>query len=80
VIQITVANETQKEQLHEVKQAFVDELRLKLENHQITLQIDLSQTSTQVKAYKPADIFKAMSEKNPALLELKKRFDLEIDY
>lgn len=80
VINITVSNETQKEQLHEVKQAFVDELRLKLENHQLTLQIDLSQTSTQVKAYKPADIFKAMSEKNPALLELKKRFDLEIDY
>jgi hypothetical protein len=26
------------------------------------------------------DIFKAMSERNPALLELKKRFDLEIDY
>ena len=34
----------------------------------------------EVKAYKPADKFKLMAEKNPALLEFKKRFDLDIEY
>ncbi len=79
-ITLTIHNETQKEQLLNIKQNFIDELRKKLENNSITLEVQLSKNDTQIKAYKPADIFKAMSEKNPALLELKKRFDLEIDY
>lgn len=75
-----VQNETQREQLQLIKQNFVDDLRNGLQNYSITLEIQLTRTETQAKAYKPADIFKAMSEKNPALLELKKKFDLEIDY
>ncbi len=51
-----------------------------LQNNSITLNVEISIQAIQSKAYKPADIFKAMVEKNPALLELKKRFDLEIDY
>ncbi len=79
-ITLTIHNETQKEQLLNIKQNFIDELRKKLENNSITLDVQLSKNDAQIKAYKPADIFKAMSEKNTALLELKKRFDLEIDY
>jgi len=77
---LTINNETQKEQFLLIKQNFVDELRANLQNTRVTLEIEISKSETQVKAYKPIDIFKAMSEKNPALLELKKRFDLEIDY
>lgn len=79
-VTLTLNNETQKEQLLMIKQEFVDELRRLLQNSSVGLNIELSQATAQVKAYKPHDIFKAMSEKNPALLELKKRFDLEIDY
>ena len=75
-----INNETQKEQLQMIRQEFVDELRKQLQNSAITLEIQITQAAKQTKAYKPVDIFKAMAEKNPALMELKKRFDLEIDY
>lgn len=80
IITLTINNETQKEQLSNVKQGFVDDIRKQLQNNLIGLEIEISQVETQSKAFKPMDIFKAMTEKNPALLELKKRFDLEIDY
>ncbi|MGZ4089973.1 MAG: hypothetical protein ACXVNO_04580, partial [Bacteroidia bacterium] len=80
VITLTINNETQRELLNNMKQDFLDELRKILQNNSITLQLEISKQESQAKAYKPADIFKSMVEKNPALLELKKRFDLEIDY
>jgi len=80
VIELTISNETQKEQLLMIKQEFIDAIRKLLQNNSIGLEIQTSTTETQTKAYKPIDIFKAMAEKNPVLMELKKRFDLEIDY
>ncbi len=77
---LAVNNETQKEQLLEIKQNFVDDMRKSLQNNSILLDIQISKNEIQSKVYKPLDVFLAMSEKNPALLELKKRFDLEIDY
>ena len=63
-----------------MKQDLVDELRKKLQNNLIALDIAITKTETQTKVFKPSDVFKNMIEKNPALLEMKKRFDLEIDY
>ncbi len=80
IITLTINNETQREQLQNSKQLFLDELRKQLQNNLVGLQIELEQNNVQIKAYKPADVFKAMAQKNPSLLELKKRFDLEIDY
>lgn len=80
ILSLTINNETQKELLHTMKQDFLDELRKILHNNLITLEVKISLQANQAKAYKPADIFKVMVEKNAALLELKKRFDLEIDY
>jgi DNA polymerase-3 subunit gamma/tau len=77
---LTIHNETQKEQLLMIRQDFIDELRKQLQNSSLTLEVRISQVAVQGKAYKPVDVFKAMVEKNPALAELKKRFDLEIDY
>jgi DNA polymerase III subunit gamma/tau len=79
-ITLTIGNETQKEQVLIIKQEFVDAIRKQLQNNSIGVNIQISEMEVQTKAYKPIDIFKAMSEKNPALLELKKRFDLEIEY
>ncbi len=79
-VTLMINNETQREQFLNLKQNFVDVLRAELQNSMITADVMISEHQAQVKAYKPIDIFKAMSEKNPALLELKKRFDLEIDY
>jgi DNA polymerase-3 subunit gamma/tau len=79
-IRMILQNETQKEQLMGIRQDFVDEMRRQLQNSSLLLEIALSEAEAQPRAYRPADVFKAMSEKNPSLLELKKRFDLEIDY
>lgn len=79
-ITLIINNETQKEQLLLMKQNVVDDIRRLLQNTSILLDIQLSTLQVQTKAYKPVDVFKAMSEKNPALLELKKRFDLDIEY
>lgn len=77
---LTISNETQREQLFAIKQEFMDAIRRHIQNNTVGLEIQTSVAESGTKAFKPIDIFKAMSEKNPALLELKKRFDLEIEY
>lgn len=77
---IELNNEAQKELLIGIKQDMLDELRQLLSNRQAQLEIKVSEIQGEVKAYKPSDKFKLMAEKNPALLELKKRFDLDIEY
>lgn len=79
-ILIELNNEVQKEMLTGIKQDMLDELRTILSNKQTQLEIKVSEIMGEVKAYKPSDKFKLMAEKNPALLELKKRFDLDIEY
>lgn len=79
-ILIELNNEAQREMLTNIKQDMLDEFRLLLKNKQTQLEIKVSEIQGEIKAYKPSDKFKQMAEKNPALLELKKRFDLDIEY
>ena len=79
-ISIEINNEVQKELLSNIKQEILDALRTLLSNKQTLLNIAVSETIGEVKAYKPDDKFKMMAEKNPALLELKKRFDLNPEH
>ena len=80
VITIVLNNEVQKEMLVNIKQDMLDAFRLSLKNKSIQLELVVSEIEGEVKAYKPSDKFKQMADKNPLLLELKKRLDLEIDY
>jgi DNA polymerase-3 subunit gamma/tau len=80
VITLLIHNESQREQLQNIKQHFLDEIRQTLQNNLVQLEIELLEHSAPSKAYKPMDIFREMAEKNPAILELKKLFDLEVDY
>jgi uncharacterized protein YbcI len=79
-VSLLLNNETQKEQVHMIRQEFVDYLRSKTGNPTLQLDTTVEEIQKEIKAYKPSDVFKAMSNKNPSLLELKKRFDLEIEY
>ena len=79
-ILIELNNEVQKEMLIVIKQDMLDTLRTILNNKNTQLDITVSENVGEVKAYKPADKFRLMAEKNPALLEFKKRFDLDIEY
>lgn len=77
----TLLNHSQLEKFNEVKQEMLDFIRKDLKNNLVTLKFQIkSDDDVVVKVYKPIEKFKAMSDANPALLELKKRFDLEIDY
>lgn len=77
---IMLSNEVQRTMLTDIKQDMLDELRRLLTNKQTQLEINVSELQGEVKAYKPQDKFKVLAEKNPALNELKKRFDLDIEY
>jgi DNA polymerase III subunit gamma/tau len=79
-ITLTIQNEAQKEQFLAFRQEFVDDIRAALNSHSLAVGIRMAEVATEAKAYKPQDVFREMAQKNPALLELKKRFDLEIDY
>ena len=79
-ITIEINNEVQKELLSNIKQDLLDALRSLLSNRQTLLNIVVSEIAGEVKAYKPDDKFKMMAEKNPALLELKRRFDLNPEH
>jgi DNA polymerase-3 subunit gamma/tau len=79
-ILIELNNEAQKSMLVIIKQDMLDDLRKLLNNKQAQLEIKVSEIVGEIKAYKPADKFKLMAEKNPSLLEFKKRFDLDIEY
>lgn len=79
-VMIMLNNEVQRTMLTDIKQDMLDELRRLLTNRQTQLEIRVSEIVGEVKAYKPQDKFRVMAEKNPSLLELKKRFDLDIEY
>lgn len=81
-IVVTLINHSQLEKFQEIKQDMLDFIRREIKSNAVTLSFKISESDNAVaaKAYKPVEKFKVMSEKNPALLELKKRFDLEIDY
>lgn len=79
-IKLITNNESQKEQLILIKNSIVDFIRQDIQNNSVTILIETSLNETNIKAYKPNEVFKEMTEKNPSLIELKKRFDLEVDY
>ena len=81
VIILNIYNEAQKEILTAVKQDFLDFVRKELSNNTIRLEIKIeAEPTSNAKVYKPSDKFKLLAEKNPSLLELKKRLDLDLDY
>lgn len=81
LVTLNIHNEAQKEILTAVKQDFLDYVRRELSNNTVSLDIKIDAVPAEnTKVYKPSDKFKLLAEKNPSLLELKKRLDLELDY
>ena len=67
--------------LNEIKQDLLSFIRKKLSNYsvQVVVEVMLGDDTGQI-PYTPSEKFKKLAEKNPLLHELKKRFDLEIEY
>ena len=78
---ITLDNKVQEEVLNDEKTKLLGYLKTQLENDSISLTVDITPLKEEeMKAYTAEDKFKKMVKKNPDLLNLKDKFDLEIDF
>lgn len=76
-----VENKVQKLEIEDIKGDILEHLRTKLENGRISLEINIvKKESGNGKPYTAQEKFKYMSEKNPAVKELRDRLNLDIDY
>jgi len=76
-ITILLNNEAQLHTYTEIKQEFLDYIRTELKNNLIQVEVDEHKDSTVKKALTPSEKFNLMAAKNPLLLELRKRLDLD---
>jgi DNA polymerase-3 subunit gamma/tau len=82
-IKVALVNQSQFDKFQELKQDMLDFIRNDIQNNIVTLAFHIIQSQDDDNTHKilsPVERFKLFSEKNPSMLELKKRFDLEIDY
>jgi DNA polymerase-3 subunit gamma/tau len=78
---LTLDNKVQEEVLIEEKTNLIYFLKDKLNNDILSLKIDVKQLEQkELTAYTDEDKFKKMAEKKPILIELKNKFNLELDY
>jgi DNA polymerase-3 subunit gamma/tau len=72
-----VKNAVQEKDIDTLKNEIVNFLRQRLNNPFIRLQVIVNPDIQDARPYLPADIFKHMAEKNPAIVTLKEKFGLE---
>ena len=78
---ITLDNKVQEEVINDEKTKLLGYLKSQLENDNISLTVEVTPLKEEeMKAYTAEDKFKKMVKKNPDLLNLKDKFDLEIDF
>ena len=78
---ITLDNKVQEEVINDEKTKLLGYLKSQLENDNISLTVEVTAfKEEEMKAYTAEDKFKKMVKKNPDLLNLKDKFDLEIDF
>jgi DNA polymerase-3 subunit gamma/tau len=80
LITIRVHNLAQIESFKEHKQLFLDFLRKKLSNQKISIEFTEKEFKEEKKIYSPKEKFHHLAAKNQMLLELCKRFNLELDF
>ena len=80
VIQITLDNSLQVDYLTEVKPELLAHLRDQLQNSRIQLEHIVTQQEVKKMIYSSQDKYNFMADKNPALHELRKTLNLEVDY
>jgi DNA polymerase-3 subunit gamma/tau len=80
LLEFTVDNLTQADFINNDKQELLGYLRKELSNYDLQLSVIVIKNDNERKLYTPADKFKRMSEKNPALSKLRQQFDLDTDY
>jgi DNA polymerase III subunit gamma/tau len=79
-IVIPIHNEAQHESFREHRQAFLDYLRKQLSNQNITISFLEQEVQEEKRLYSPKDKFYHLVEKNPLVMEMSKRLNLELDF
>jgi DNA polymerase III subunit gamma/tau len=81
LINYELDNEAQLELMKDHKKEILDYLREKLSNREIQLDFIMADENKEnSRLYSPTDKFKYLAEKNPILLELQRRLDLNLDF
>ena len=81
MVKIEVANSIQRDAIDEHRQDLLGFLRKELNNYEISLEIVLSKEDESIKMpYTNSDKYAYLATKYPALNEIKKKFDLEIEH
>ncbi len=78
-VEITLDNETQFSLFEEEKPQLLKFLREKLNNFSLVFDIKVAESAKSLEPYSPQEKFQYMAEKNPHLLELKQRLDLDLE-
>ncbi len=80
-ILVTLLNHSLLEKFRDIKQEMLSVLKKELKNKLLSIDFEVKEEeNNSAKLYKPIDKYKHLISLNPALQELKKRLDLEIDY
>lgn len=79
-ILITVENEVQRNALRVELAEFTLYLREKLNNYKIVTTIEVAQGDITKKSYTPRERFQKMAEKNPKLITLYNKLDLDLEF
>lgn len=82
VVEVRVLNAVQESELKQHQSGILKALQENLNNHKISLTIvvDASEADKTSKPFTVKDKFKSMSEKNPYIINLKNKLDLDFDY
>ncbi len=79
-IQLIVENKVLYDEFKAQQTDFLEFIRKALSNYNIQINIKINKDSTTKKAYTPQEKFIKMSEKNPALIDLAKKLDMDVGY
>ncbi len=77
--EISVSNKTQENWFRDEKPALLNYLRTTLKNFDITIQTRVDEQIVSKRPYTASEKFQHMASKNPQLVELRKRFNLELE-
>ncbi len=79
-IELKLDGRHQLEQLQENRGVLIEAIRKYLNNFSILLETPVEEIITVKKAYTPKEIYQSLVEQNPELENLRKTFDLDLDY
>ncbi|MFI5164227.1 MAG: DNA polymerase III subunit gamma/tau [Bacteroidia bacterium] len=80
MITFSVLNQVQEDEINSVKTDLLAFMRSEMKNPSLQLQIIVDKQDTERKPYTGEEKFQRLAEKNPAMNNLRQKFNLEIDF